>query len=178
MPLDDRFWEEEDKQSERELVGLYILLLLYGISGGASLLRNPNMTEEKVIDEIIAKVDQFRADLAGINSTTRKRVEKIVEKWGEIGADALVLSAMLAPVFSEQRLEFISVTEVTKAVNAGNIIAWKESVDEMEWRTSEDGRVCPECNARNGNIYPADSADAPPLHPGCRCWLTPVERKR
>ena len=45
-------------------------------------------------------------------------------------------------------------------------------VDSIEWFTEEDERVCSECGARHGKVYPIH--DIPPKpHWGCRCYYLP-----
>lgn len=45
----------------------------------------------------------------------------------------------------------------------------------VRWCTMEDARVCAECAARNGKIYPIDSANLRALHYNCRCFWIPVK---
>lgn len=49
----------------------------------------------------------------------------------------------------------------------------------VEWTTAGDNRVCPECQMLSGQTFSLSavkSGDAPrpPVHPQCRCWLSPV----
>lgn len=45
----------------------------------------------------------------------------------------------------------------------------------VRWCTMEDARVCAECAARNGKIYPIDSVNLRALHYNCRCFWIPVK---
>lgn len=45
-------------------------------------------------------------------------------------------------------------------------------ITEVEWFTEEDERVCSECGARHGKVYPLDKIPPKP-HWGCRCYLLP-----
>jgi len=48
----------------------------------------------------------------------------------------------------------------------------KEGIDlELFWNTKKDDLVCEECRSRDGDPGPWD-ASPPPLHDGCRCWLS------
>lgn len=52
--------------------------------------------------------------------------------------------------------------------------AYRDSgVEKVMWRTMEDGRVCDDCDARDGVIYEIDKVP-PKEHYGCRCILLPV----
>ena len=42
------------------------------------------------------------------------------------------------------------------------------------WVTAHDARVCGDCAARDGKIYPMNTPSKPPLHWNCRCFLTPI----
>lgn len=53
----------------------------------------------------------------------------------------------------------------------------EEGVKYAEWVTQKDDRVCPECHARDGKIYPL--SDFPPKpHYNCRCWPKIVLSKK
>lgn len=54
--------------------------------------------------------------------------------------------------------------------------AYKDAgVERVMWITKEDDRVCGECAARHGLIFPIDRVPDKP-HYGCRCTLRPVNR--
>ena len=46
-------------------------------------------------------------------------------------------------------------------------------VEEVEWVTEKDERVCSTCGPMDGKIFPIDDTPAKP-HPNCRCHLRPV----
>jgi SPP1 gp7 family putative phage head morphogenesis protein len=44
-----------------------------------------------------------------------------------------------------------------------------------EWQTAGDLRVCPICASREGKIYTLDEVEGMiPVHPNCRCFITPL----
>ena len=45
-------------------------------------------------------------------------------------------------------------------------------VEEVEWVSQRDGRVCNECHAYDGQRFRID--EIPPKHWGCRCYVIPV----
>ena len=45
-----------------------------------------------------------------------------------------------------------------------------DEIKKVRWRTEQDNRVCLECKAREGKIYPISQVPPKP-HIGCRCWL-------
>ena len=45
----------------------------------------------------------------------------------------------------------------------------------VRWVTMHDARVCADCAAKDGKIYPIDSPLLQPVHYNCRCWWIPVK---
>lgn len=124
----------------------------------------------------------YAPQLSGqIDATTQRMVGQAVSKWVDNGEPLQTLIDDIAPVFGRSRAELIASTEVTRAYAEGNRIAYRESgvVDEWEWRTAADERVCPICGPLDGKQRrlnePFDiGINAPPAHPRCRCWVVPV----
>lgn len=83
--------------------------------------------------------------------------------------------------YTEQRAHMIAVTEVTRAFAEGNMAAWRASgvIERRRWNTNNDELVCPVCGPLADKVTGLDTPfeggiTAPPAHPRCRCWLTPV----
>jgi SPP1 gp7 family putative phage head morphogenesis protein len=80
---------------------------------------------------------------------------------------------------SRRRAETIARTEVIMAHAEGQLDAFEKlGVEELgltaEWSTAGDDRVCPDCFAREGEIFPIKEARGLiPLHPNCRCTWVP-----
>lgn len=54
------------------------------------------------------------------------------------------------------------------------ITAYEDAgITKVMWITQRDERVCKECIARNGMIFPIDQVPEKP-HYGCRCYLRPI----
>jgi SPP1 gp7 family putative phage head morphogenesis protein len=126
-------------------------------------------------------VEQYTFELVnGITDTTRSRLRTAVPEWVNNGDPLQSLIDDLAPTFVRRRAELIASTEVTRAYAEGNRQAYRASgvVDMVEWRTSEDERVCPICGPLAGKEAPLggtfDGGLFPPAHPRCRCWVVPV----
>jgi hypothetical protein len=117
----------------------------------------------------------------------------LIAKWIETpGATMGDLYGQIESVyaFGESRSRMVAVTEVTQAYAQGNIQAaqaLEESYADLfvirkTWHTNNDELVCPFCGPMNNQT--ADGADGdewtgvgfsvptPPMHPGCRCWVT------
>ncbi len=83
-----------------------------------------------------------------------------------------------------KRAETIARTELTFAYNAGRLETYRESglVEAVRFYTIIDERRCPTCSSRHGLVIPlndwqAIAANSAPLHPNCRCVLSPVLKK-
>ncbi len=73
------------------------------------------------------------------------------------------------------RAETIARTETMYAFNVASKTQYdRYGVEEVEWLTAYDERVCDECGPLNGKKFKRDEAPDCPLHPNCRCVLLPV----
>ena len=50
-------------------------------------------------------------------------------------------------------------------------------VEEVEWVTQQDEKVCAECEPLDGQIFKIDKVPMLPAHYGCRCYIIPVLRR-
>jgi len=72
------------------------------------------------------------------------------------------------------RADRIARTETIRAYNeAARSTYRKAGVKKYMWIAAYGERTCPECADRDGNIYDMDDSP-PPLHPNCRCSISPV----
>lgn len=77
------------------------------------------------------------------------------------------------------RARTLARTEVISSHAEANLNAYEEAgvegVEvEAEWSTAGDGRVCPECEAMEGETFTIEQARGMiPLHPNCRCTFLP-----
>jgi len=141
-----------------------------------------------------------------ISATTQRRIQTAVSEWVENGEPLSQLRRELEHTFDRKRAQLIASTEVTRAYSEANRIAYRESgvVSAIQWRTSNDERVCPICGPLGGVTFvdgvaqpvsqgqqkdvgqrssldgvfthPGTGAtySAPPAHPRCRCWIVPI----
>jgi len=72
------------------------------------------------------------------------------------------------------RADMIARTETIRAYNEAARNTYKKAgVKKYIWVAAYGERTCPECADRDGNIYDMDDSP-PPLHPNCRCSISPV----
>lgn len=193
-PLDPMFWDAEFSALRGSLGPSLLTILFSGAMSGSQLL-------PKGADILVdwdwfnqAAVDWVNGPglewLDQVNQTTARQAGRIIEGWIRTGQPLDVLKEQLRPVFGPGRAERIAITEVTRAYAEGNLMTWRSTgvVDGKRWNTAVDEKVCPICWPLNGMVvkmgeaFSIDAADraaglgitAPPAHPRCRCWLTPV----
>lgn len=70
-------------------------------------------------------------------------------------------------------VERIIRTEYAKASTQADIVRWREmGVTKVQWHASFEKNTCEHCAALDGKVYNLNTAEQPPLHPNCRCYLT------
>jgi HK97 family phage portal protein len=137
-----------------------------------------------------------------MNKTTKIKLRKAISEQVSEGAGVDKISRAIRGVFTQAssvRSLRIARSEVIRAGNRGALEAYRQSgvVIGKQWFTAEDERVCQWCNPLNGKIKTLDlnyfnkgetilgqeggklnlnflDVDAPPLHPNCRCVVSPV----
>ena len=121
--------------------------------------------------------------VTGLLATTRQALQAEVAEYvrNSETIGQLVTRIRQASGFADTRAQMIAVTEVTRAFARGNLEAWKAGgvIEKRRWNTNNDELVCPVCGPLNGQVVGLDEEfdggiAAPPAHPRCRCWATPV----
>jgi len=76
---------------------------------------------------------------------------------------------------SKTRAETFAQTEVMYSYNTAARAQYERyGLTEVQWLTSNDGRVCSLCAPLHGKIFKMGEAPPIPRHPNCRCVLLPV----
>ena len=84
------------------------------------------------------------------------------------GTPVLALPAALRSIM-------ITRTETVRLANLGAKKNYKKNgIDKVRWIAAMSDRTCPACSDLNGLIMPLRNSITPPLHPMCRCTLSPV----
>jgi len=120
----------------------------------------------------------------GINSTSAGRLQVAVDDWFKERTTLPDLVRELEPTFGRRRARTIAQTETTRAAAQGSILGFEQSgvVDQAEWVTVKDERVCPTCGPLHGKRAPLRGTfeggkSYPPAHPKCRCFVRPVVKE-
>ena len=180
-PLDAQYWEEEADAMYEEMLSLFLAAFALGADEGTEVLPaslqtlvNPNHFNQAAID--YARSYRY-SYIQSITDTTRTMTQDALASWLQSGQPLDVLEQQIAAIFGEARAAAISSTEVTRVVAEGNLISWKSTgfVEQVKFNTVVDDLVCPFCSPLNGETFDADDyGHLPPIHVGCRCYVTPV----
>lgn len=117
--------------------------------------------------------------VTGITDTTQRALGEQVAAYIESGATLEDLQANIARLFGPIRAAQIAVTEITRAASEGEQAFGRELealglTVTYVWETSDDERVCPICDPRDGKRRGDGWTDFPPAHVNCRCWINTV----
>ena len=185
------FWSDEERRAWDDAAPVLLeVVLAGGMSGERGLppamraLIDWNWFNQAALDWLKGYRGGIWSEIAG---HTRQRTLAIVEDWVRAGEALPVLEAKLERLYSRQRARTIAVTEITRMYAEGNIMSWEAAgvVGGKRWSTARDDKVCAICGPLDGMIvglredgFATKTSGlgiyAPPAHPMCRCWLTPV----
>jgi len=125
-------------------------------------------------------------DLKGITDEMARKLNRILADGMVNGLGAYEIAKnMTAEIdsISDRRAIVLARTEVIHAHAEGQLDAMtdlgvSEVGVEVEWSTAGDDRVCPQCEAMEGQTFPIDEAHGLiPLHPQCRCaWIPAIPK--
>lgn len=195
-PLLDALQQYFAQFSEQEDEALLQVLLPHLTQGALSGAQHSAGDLQLIVDWSLvndAAVQWAKAQAATlvsqINDTTRQNLATAIGEYVNTpGANLqdLMDDIQMAMPANDARAELIAQTEITRAYAQGNLAAWQGAgiLKAKRWNTNNDGLVCDICAPLNRLVIGIDEQfdtsedllDAPPAHPGCRCWLTPVVR--
>lgn len=129
--------------------------------------------------------------VGGINRNTAEQIAGILSRWISEGRPKRDLVEEIGTLFNSVRANLIATTEATRAYAVGSYLSYVEAgdlVEELEWFTAMDDRVCPVCGplegatslmvrGSNGVGSFGTLGVSCPAHPGCRCRIGARVRK-
>lgn len=193
--LPPSFWEEESRRLAAVLLPHLTALAVEGIqSGSAKVGISINYAIYSLLAEQWAR-EYTDALLKQVRTTNESVVGDILAQWvATPGRTIGYLRAALDPYFGSRRADVIAITEATRALASGEIMAFQRGgVDEIRWGTNHDELVCPLCGPLHGQVRkigdpfgsfvwrkgtPPEPVFSPPYHPNCRCGVSPVVKLR
>jgi SPP1 gp7 family putative phage head morphogenesis protein len=117
--------------------------------------------------------------LKGITAETNKKIILSLTEGINAGEGMVPLAKRITEAVDTigiTRARMMARTETMYAVNQGALLRYTQAgVEKVEWLSStEDDRVCDECEALNGQIFDIDNVPEIPVHVNCRCCTAPV----
>ena len=141
----------------------------------------------------VERPDDFKLNRWGADNTTWDvRLDSDIRVWMyNVQKDvkqALTKGASVEEVLEDLDKRFGTIERVTKRLiisesSAFTTIARKDifktlGAKSYRYYTKADERVCGECGPMHGKTFPMAAYEigvtAPPIHPNCRCWTTPI----
>lgn len=189
------FWEDEMRRLALILLPRLSSLALDGLRAGAAKV---GIGFNYAIYSVLAA--QWAQDytdqlLKNVRTTNEAVVGEVLAKWiATPGRTIGDLRAALEPSFGARRADVIAITEATRALASGEIMAFQRGgVEEIRWGTNHDELVCPLCGPLHGQVRKIgepfgsfiwrkgtlpEPVFSPPYHPNCRCGVSPVVKLR
>jgi SPP1 gp7 family putative phage head morphogenesis protein len=132
----------------------------------AALVNGPGL------EQLIAQSPQLSAQVA---QTLRKRLSNAAEK--ALESDQGELRDKLRDITtSHHQAAVIASTEAARAQTAATLDAYEYAgVTEFNWDTDTD--PCPACAAMQALNPHTVGSEVPPLHPNCRCSISPATKE-
>lgn len=123
------------------------------------------------------------SELRGITEAMDQQISRILAQGLAEGQNPMVIARRI-----NERVDKIGITRARVLARTETISAHAQATlngfeeagiqgveVEAEFATAGDTRVCPQCEALEGKIYPMDEARGIiPVHPNCRCAFLPV----
>lgn len=192
---DAEFWRRYRANLAPVIVLLFRSAFLYGATLGSQERPNKRkaLPDWEWSFEKALEIDYSEMDFDAINSAADRYIANYMDDWWAQferstqermraafqlartnGLQPAEVAKMLEPLFGPARARSIAITEMTRLMGGGAQEQYRlTGYREWEWRTANDRRVDPRCEARDGQTYTMDVLFEPE-HPGCRCWPVPA----
>jgi SPP1 gp7 family putative phage head morphogenesis protein len=165
-----------------------------GVSGAASAIRAEGGTvSQRWVDAAFNRpihadtigliYSRTYSELVGITDTMDQQISRVLAEGLSNGAGPMEIASDIidrVEGIGEARAEMLARTETIAAHAEATLNSYEEAgiegVDmEVEFSTSDDDAVCPECDGMAGDTVSVDEARGViPVHPNCRCAWLPV----
>lgn len=135
-----------------------------------------------ITDQMESYISRVLAQGLADGDSPRVIARKLVAVIKDAGAGDLGITDTLGRFIpARRRAETLARTEIIRAHHTATMQEYENwGVQgfqvKAEFRTAGDDRVCPDCEALEGNIYTLEEARGLiPVHPMCRCIMLPVK---
>lgn len=191
LSLPESFWAAEGRRLAVVIVPRLIQMALEGARRGSEKI---GIGFVYGIYNLLAEQwarEYTDALLKQVRTTNEAVVGDILARWiSTPGSTFGDLHAALQPYFGVKRASVIAVTEATRAMASGELLAYQRAgIERIQWGTNKDELVCPFCGVINREVrtigepfgyfkwrkgQQPEPVYAPPYHPNCRCGISPV----
>lgn len=135
------------------------------------------------IDRVQLAFTQTWTSMVGVNAAMHSQISRVLAQGMAEGRNPREIARSINDRVDKigiARARTIARTETIRAHHSATIGEYKRAgiegvIVKAEWLTAGDNRVCPACEALEGQIFTLDEAEGMiPLHPNCRCIMLPV----
>lgn len=127
--------------------------------------------------------DRLAVNLLSLHDDISAVIAKTVARGADMESVATELGKVLGRTERRHRSSMVALvrTEVQRVANTAALASYEANDDvvkEVQYLATLDSRTCIICAPLHGTVYPlGDSAiPTPPLHPRCRCFLSPITK--
>lgn len=127
--------------------------------------------------------DRMAVNLLGLHDDISETIAKSVVAGASMETVATDLGRVLGRTETAHRSRMVALarTEVQRVANTAAMASYQANDDVVRgvlYLATLDSRTCIVCAPLHGTEYPLDAPDipTPPLHPRCRCFLSPLTK--
>ena len=179
-PRNPAFWQQAEGDLWADINAVIMEAYMAGSDGGVNVLPGniqPLINFDVVNSNALKFARNYRYTwIKDITDTSRKLTQQAIGDWIQSGAPLSALDTALTPIYGDNRSGVIAATETTRAFSQGNQDAFESTgvVSSVTFHTVEDDGVCVLCDDLDGTEIGIGDIDSfPPIHPSCRCFVTP-----
>jgi SPP1 gp7 family putative phage head morphogenesis protein len=149
--------------------------------GGKEQFLRTETTQPATLEQLQLLVAGTQASFSGLDQRSQAQLVRILADGLVKGSKPLTIARNMTRKLdlSLKEAERIARTEIVRAQAEGQLTAlerqgFQHVGVQVEWTTADDGKVCPECQDMEGEVFDIDEAHGLiPLHPNCRCSFQP-----
>lgn len=122
---------------------------------------------------------RLATDLLEVHDGVQDAVARAIARGSSMDRAARDIGEALGVVNANRsRLVAIARTEIQRVANTAALATYEANADVIqgvEYLATLDSRTCPTCAPLHGQVWPlgSEAIRRPPLHPRCRCFLSP-----
>ena len=176
LATDPIYWEAVRQQFNATMTGPVSLVIRQGMVAPESLGVGVDFSLlNNAVQQLAANYTHDSWQV--LSDAQRLTLQTSLNDWVASGRPQGDLIKRLQSSFSSVKAELWGSTEATRLFNEGQAASYMAAgIREVEWTTAADKRVCNICGPLDGRQFAAAAVSqaGPPIHPRCRCDVSPV----